>query len=444
MNQFSQFNLPESIIKALEGLNFTTPTPIQTQAIPLAIAAKDLIATAQTGTGKTAAFSIPTLMNLLKKPNSNALVLVPTRELAIQIETFWKQLTKFNPEMRFACLIGGTSYGPQFRALAKKPRFIIATPGRLVDHIRQKTLKLNFVETLVLDEADRMLDMGFAPQLNEVLKFLPNQRQTFMFSATWDEKLNQLSKKFLKNPERIAVGVTSRAADTIEQKIVQTTAQKKNDTLLDEINARQGSILIFARTKIRTDRVAKFLDSYGLNVAKIHGDRTQKQRNTALDLFKSGRTRVMVATDVASRGIDVKNISHVINYDLPQVAEDYVHRIGRTGRAGATGQALSILTPEDRGMWREISFHLKRTGSELPKMDPTAPIMSTAGSINSNTEMSKEHSSGEKQDSHSKRRFNPRPNRGEFSKKRFDRRGPRRNSRFSNQQKEHGQNQSRH
>lgn len=369
MNQFSQFNLPEPILKALEVLNFKTPTPIQAKAIPLALNGKDLIATAQTGTGKTAAFAIPALIHLIKNPNVNALVLAPTRELAQQIDLFWRQLTKFNPDMRSACLIGGTSYGPQFRALSKKPRFIIATPGRLVDHMRQKTVKLANIAVLTLDEADRMLDMGFAPQLNEIAKFIPKQKQTFMFSATWDEKLNQLSKKYLQEPVRISVGESSKAADTVEQKVIQTTAQKKNETLLDEINARNGAILVFARTKIRTDRVAKYLDSYGLNVAKIHGGRTQKQRNTALEVFKNGKTRVMVATDVASRGIDVKNIAHVINYDLPQFAEDYVHRIGRTGRAGAKGQALSLLTPEDKFLWKNISYHLRKSGSQIPSLN---------------------------------------------------------------------------
>ncbi len=369
MSQFLQFNLPESLQRALTVLKFETPTPIQLKAIPLGLDGKDLIGTAQTGTGKTAAFSIPTAVKLLKNPNATALFLAPTRELAQQIELFWRNLTKFNPELRSACIIGGAAYGPQFKALARKPRLIIATPGRLVDHLNQKSIHLSNTAVLVLDEADRMLDMGFAPQLNQIARFIPKLKQTFLFSATWQQSLDSLSKKYLVNPVRISVGQISKAADTVEQTLIQTTTVKKNETLLDEINLRKGSILVFTRTKIRTDRLARYLDSYGLNVGRLHGGRTQKQRNTALSMFRAGATRVLVATDVAARGIDVNDIAHVINYDLPQQAEDYVHRIGRTGRAGLTGKAVSLVTPEDRGKWKDISFHLKRTGSVLPRMN---------------------------------------------------------------------------
>jgi superfamily II DNA/RNA helicase len=245
---------------------------------------------------------------------------------------------------------------------------IIATPGRLTDHLNRRTIQLNQTRILVLDEADRMLDMGFAPQLGHILRFLPNARQTLLFSATWESSLDQLSKKYLRNPIRVAVGSTSQAAPTIEQTAISTTGKDKNETLLDVLNERQGSVLIFARTKSRTDRLARYLHSYGLEVGRIHGGRTQGQRNSALHAFKTGRVRILVATDIAARGIDVAQIAHVINYDLPQAPEDYIHRIGRTGRAGAKGEALSILTPEDRLKWKDISRLLKKTGSALPQL----------------------------------------------------------------------------
>ncbi len=381
MSQFTQFQLPNSLSRALHEMEFHEPTPIQSQAIPIALTGQDLIATAQTGTGKTAAFSIPTATSLLNNPQKIALVLAPTRELALQIELVWKELTRFSPELRAACVIGGTSFSMQSKALSRQPRLIIATPGRLLDHLNQRTVNLTKVGVLILDEADRMLDMGFAPQLTQILRFVPRDRQTLLFSATWESELDQLAKKYLRDPARIAVGTTSQAAKSIEQSTVSTTTKNKNDTLLDELNKRQGSILIFARTKSRTDRLSRYLDSYGLEVGRIHGGRSQGQRNLALSGFRSGQIRILVATDIAARGIDVAEIAHVINYDLPQKAEDYVHRIGRTGRAGATGQALSILTPEDHEQWREIGKLLKKTGSTLPasQESPNRPAPGNTG-----------------------------------------------------------------
>lgn len=368
MKTFNELPLADSIRKSLQHMEFNEPTPIQAKAIPVGLAGKDLIATAQTGTGKTAAFSLPMVNYLLKNQQNIALVLAPTRELALQIELFWNTLTKFNPELRCVCVIGGTSFMIQAKLLKRNPRVIIATPGRLVDHLQQRTASLAKVGILVLDEADRMLDMGFAPQLSRILKHLPQQRQTMLFSATWENAVDQLSKKYLKNPERVSVGTTSQAAKTVDQAALPTIAQKKNETLLDILNKRQGSVLIFARTQVRTDRLARYLNSFGMEVGRIHGGRSQAQRNTALASFKSGQIRVLVATDIASRGIDVADISHVINYDLPQVPEDYIHRIGRTGRAGAKGEALTLLTPEDRQQWKEISKLLKKSGSQEPRM----------------------------------------------------------------------------
>ena len=366
MNSFQDLQLPPSIGKALQAMAFDKPTPIQAQAIPTALMRRDLIACAQTGTGKTAAFCIPILVRLLKSPDRTALILIPTRELARQIEEFWKKLTKFNPEIGSATLIGGVPMKPQVRALNRQARVIIATPGRLVDHLSRGTMSLSRTEILVLDEADRMLDMGFAPQLAQVLRYLPKARQTLMFSATMPTGIEHLASKYLKDPARVTIGTLSQAAPKVAQTAISTTTVQKNETLLDELNRREGSVLIFARTQARTDRVARYLKGFGLEVNRLHGGRTQGQRNSALSGFKSGHVRILVATDIAARGIDVLNIAHVINYDLPMVAEDYIHRIGRTARAGASGQATSFVTPEDRSQWREITMMLKKTGSQVP------------------------------------------------------------------------------
>jgi superfamily II DNA/RNA helicase len=363
---FKNLNLPGALEKALQAMQFQKPTPIQARAIPLALSGKDIIASAQTGSGKTAAYCIPILARLLREPGKTALVLAPTRELALQIDAVWKNLARFSPGQSSAIVIGGTAMKPQLRALAKRPRLIVATPGRLLDHLRGRSARLGDVGVLVLDEADRMLDMGFAPQLSQILKHLPRERQTLLLSATWAPEMDRLAQAYLRNPVRVTVGPVSQAAPEVAQALVSTTPQKKNEALLDELNRRQGSILVFARTKSRTDRVAKYLLSYGVAVTRLHGGRTQGQRNAALSAFRSGQVRVLVATDIAARGIDISTIAHVVNYDLPQSSEDYVHRIGRTGRAGARGQAVSLITPEDRSQWREIARLLQKTGSRVP------------------------------------------------------------------------------
>lgn len=364
---FKNSAIPESIQKALEAMNFETATPVQEQAIPVALKGQDIIALAQTGTGKTAAFCIPTLTRLIAKPNKIALVLAPTRELARQIQTVWGELIRFVPGMKSTVLVGGMPMNPQIRALQQRPRLMIATPGRLIDHLNRHTVSLAHLDILVLDEADHMLDMGFAPQLAKIVRYVPQNRQTLLFSATWNPTIDGLSQKYLKNPVRISVAKTNQAAETVCQSMISTTNKQKNEALLDELNQRQGSILVFARTKSRTDRVTKFLASYGVDVHRIHGGRTQGQRNSALSAFRSGQTRVLVATDIAARGIDITRIAHVINYDLPQVPQDYVHRIGRTGRAGVKGNAVSLVTPEERGQWKAIEALLKKSGSNLPQ-----------------------------------------------------------------------------
>ncbi len=355
MSDFTKMNLPASIEQALEAMHFQTPTPIQAQAIPVALSNRDLIGCAQTGTGKTAAFSIPLIIHLLNAPRKSALILAPTRELAEQIINIVEKLTIATPGITSALLIGGASMQQQIRMLARKPRIIVATPGRLLDHLHRGTAMLWTSEILVLDEADRMLDMGFAPQLDEIRRYLPGSRQTMLFSATIPDNILGLAEKFLKDPVRINVGAVSQPVKEVKQSMVRTTGAAKNDVLMDELKERKGSVLIFTRTKRRTDRLARHLARFGHSVAHIHGDRSQSQRNHAIQGFRSGAYRILVATDIAARGLDIPHIAHVINYDIPHVPEDYVHRIGRTARAGAEGESLCLVIPEDLSQWRRIS-----------------------------------------------------------------------------------------
>jgi ATP-dependent RNA helicase DeaD len=331
-----------------------TPTPIQAGAIPAALEGRDILGCAQTGTGKTAAFLIPLVSQLLKSPTMTALILAPTRELAAQTEEVLKGLTLHNKTISHALLIGGMSMQPQMRALQKKPRVIIATPGRLLDHLDRRTVSLAKTSYLVLDEADRMLDMGFAPQLREILKMVPAQRQTLLFTATLPPNIRKITQNYLKNPVEVIVGAISKAVDRITQSTITCDQKKKNDVLVDELNKRIGSVIIFARTQRRADKLHRHLVEFGHDAGVIHGGKTQGQRNRALLSFRNSITRILVATDVASRGLDIPHVAHVINFDLPDQAEDYVHRIGRTARAGETGEALSLITPEDRHLWKSI------------------------------------------------------------------------------------------
>lgn len=355
MSNFDAFKFPPSIAKALKTMNFNEPTPIQAKAIPFGLEGRDVLGMAQTGTGKTAAFSLPLCVRLMNQPHQSGLVLAPTRELAMQIHAFIKKLAGNNVQLQPALLIGGASMHLQVAQLRRKPRILVATPGRLTDHLRSQPKLLARTSILILDEADRMLDMGFLPQIRTILRALPKIRQTLMFSATFPPEIKKLTQEFMYKPELVTVGAPSRPVEKIEQVVVQTTHKEKNDVLLDELNARQGSVLIFARTKHRTDRLSRYLESYGYQVARIHGDRSQAQRRMAIEGFAKGHFRILVATDIASRGLDINNIAHVINYDLPQVPEDYIHRIGRTARNGRGGQALCLLTPDDKQMWRSIS-----------------------------------------------------------------------------------------
>ena len=360
---FAGVDLPPQLNDAIKQMKFTEPTPIQSAAIPVAMRGADIIACAQTGTGKTAAFAIPALARLLQDPTADALVLAPTRELAQQVATVFQDLLAKAPRMTGAVLTGGASMMPQFRALSRKPRVIVATPGRLIDHLERGSARLDRTKILILDEADRMLDMGFAPQLERILSALPKERQTLLFSATLPAEIQRLAGKFMRNPERVAVAANSTPTGLIQQRTRKVRNDEKDDALLTEINAREGSILVFAATQRRTDRLAAYLLGYGVKVESIHGGRSQGQRNRALESLRNGRVRVLVATDVASRGLDVPCVGHVINYDLPMVPEDYVHRIGRTGRAGRSGEAISLVSPVDRGQWLAIRRMLHKASN---------------------------------------------------------------------------------
>ncbi|MBS1986215.1 MAG: DEAD/DEAH box helicase [Bdellovibrionales bacterium] len=357
--KFSELGLPASLEVSLTKMGYDAPTPIQEQAIPIALKGGDIIGCAQTGTGKTAAFGIPLVTRLIRNPTETALVLVPTRELADQVASVLNQLTFNEHGVKVALLIGGISMFQQIRWLSQRPRIIVATPGRMADHLRRREHLLSSTRMLVLDEADRMLDMGFAPQLEEIRQYLPKgERQTMLFSATIPTDIQRMAAKWLKNPESITAGSNSKPVDRIVQASIETTQEAKREVLSAEIKKRQGSIIIFTRTKSRADRVARHLQREA-QVCVLHGDRSQPQRREAIQGFRDGKYRILVATDIAARGLDIPHVAHVINYDLPMQAEDYVHRIGRTARAGADGESLCLITPDDTKMWREISRMMK-------------------------------------------------------------------------------------
>lgn len=363
--RFQDFALSSSLQKALAKMNFREPTPIQQKTLIPALAGRDIVGCAQTGTGKTAAFVIPLIARLQADPDRIALILTPTRELAMQISDVVRHLTWFEKDWNYALLIGGSPYGGQLQALRKNPRFVIGTPGRVQDHLDQGSLQLERTGALVLDEADRMLDMGFAPQIESILKSVPTDRQTFLFTATLPAEIEKIAKRFLKTPERIVVGPNSKPVEAVRQKVVETNEGRKLEDFFEHLYKLKGSVLIFTKTRHRTERLTEAIAEAGFDVTSIHGERTQRQRLDAIRDFKKGQARVLVATDVAARGLDVPHIAHVINFDLPQEPEDYVHRIGRTARNGAEGDALTFVTPQDRDMWRRIEslIHGKRQGT---------------------------------------------------------------------------------
>jgi len=355
----------------LASAQFTTPTAIQAQSIPAAIAGRDVVATAQTGTGKTLAFALPIIETLSQGPLASkpqALVLTPTRELAIQIFEAFSAMAK-GTGLHAVPVVGGVGENPQLQAIRRGAQVLIATPGRLVDFLKRKLVSLDTVKIMVLDEADRMLDMGFLPDVERIIRATPANRQTLFFSATFDPTAAALVEKHMKDPERVAVGSTTRPADSIEMHVYQVEHDRKLSLLQHLLKTQQGSSLVFARTKHGADKLAKKLNTAGFRSTAIHGNRSQNQRNAALKGFQDGHFRVLVATDVASRGIHVDDIAHVVNYDLPQAPEDFIHRVGRTGRAGAAGVASTFATSAEsrdvRAIERVLKTSLKRC--ELPE-----------------------------------------------------------------------------
>jgi ATP-dependent RNA helicase RhlE len=366
IRSFNELPLSAPMLDATARAGYETPTPIQARAIGIALEGRDLIGCAQTGTGKTAAFAIPTIERLCAtRPGAGAraLVLAPTRELALQIAETFAMLGSARG-LRTVTLIGGEAMGPQLAGLARRPDIIVATPGRLFDHLERRSATLSSVRIVVLDEADRMLDMGFAPQVERILALTPLDRQTLCFSATMPEAVERLVRKHLSRPERVEVGTVAKPVAAVTQRLYATESRDKTPLLLRLLGEDRGQTLVFTRTKHRADRLARAVAAAGHRVTRLHADRTMSQRREALDGFRAGRYRVLVATDIAARGIDVPEIAHVVNFDLPHTPEDYIHRIGRTARAEATGQATSFAAPEEREQLRAIERHL---GHPVPR-----------------------------------------------------------------------------
>ena len=361
---FHTLGLSEPLLRDLTAAGLVVPTPIQAQAIPPALEGRDVIGCAQTGTGKTAAFVIPIVERLaaLPKGQPQALVLAPTRELALQIYGSIEKLGRSHG-ISATVIVGGSDMQAQIRGLRQRPDVLVATPGRLLDHMWNGTVNLAPMKILVLDEADRMLDMGFAPQINQILDALPIERQTLLFSATIQTDVTHLVQTSLSGAVRVMVTPASTTAEGVTQVVHHTTSQEKTKLLVSLLAMERGTVLIFARTKSRVDRLGQALEQAGHRVAVIHGDRSLPQRLRALDGFKRGQVRILVATDIAARGIDVANIGHVVNYDLPNCPEDYIHRIGRTARMKMTGRATSFVTFEDRVQLCAIETLL---GNSLP------------------------------------------------------------------------------
>jgi ATP-dependent RNA helicase RhlE len=365
--QFSQFNLSAALMARLNANKFEVPTPVQAGAIPPSLEGRDVLATAQTGTGKTLGFLIP-IVELLQKssargPAAHALILLPTRELAMQVEQAFLAIRSSSAQT-VALVVGGMAERAQLDAIRRGAHLIVATPGRLEDFLKRKLVRLDQVKILVLDEVDRMLDMGFQPAIARIATTLPATRQTLCFSATLEGPVKEVARKYLQNPARIEIGSVLKPAENIELRTFEVEPDKKQELLEHLLDAEQGSFLVFVRTKHGAERVARRLARNGHSATQIHGDRSQSQRNSALRSFSDGRHRVLVATDVAARGIDVANVAHVVNFDLPKLAEDFVHRVGRTGRASASGVASTFAGPAERGDLRKIertlSIQMKR------------------------------------------------------------------------------------
>ncbi len=363
---FASLGLDARLLEAVRDAGYEHPTPIQGESIPFALAGRDLIGLAQTGTGKTASFTLPILNRLIDGPRrTRALVLTPTRELCLQVE---ESVRKYSSHAPLDCIpvFGGVNYEPQERALRNGVDIVVATPGRLIDHMERQNVDFSFLEVLVLDEADRMLDMGFAPQITRVVEQIPRYRQTMLFSATMPPEVEALGRKYLRRPVVVQVGRRSGAATTVTHAVYPVPKHRKTDLLVALLQGKvHDSVLVFSRTKHGADRVERDLSKAGISAAAMHADKTQGQRIKALEDFRAGKIRVLVATDIAQRGLDISGISHVVNFDVPQAPEDYVHRIGRTGRAATTGDAYTFMSPDEIGMVRTIE---RTIGQEIPRI----------------------------------------------------------------------------
>src|SRR5210317_2528956 len=365
MKKFSDFNLTSPILNALKNLNLSEPTPIQLLSIPLAVEGRDLLGTAQTGTGKTFAFGIPLVNHLALNKESGALILTPTRELALQVLTALKSLTSKDNLLNAALLIGGDPIQKQLKQL-KNARLVVGTPGRMKDHLKRKSLNLKNFDFLVLDETDRMLDMGFLEDIKAIIEKLPSH-QTLLFSATLPKNISDLAPKFLNKPERINAGKENSPIVNITQEVRNISQKEKYDQLKIELLERTGSIVLFVKTKRSADKIALQLRKDKLNAEAIHGDLRQIKREKVLMKFRKNQFQILVATDVAARGLDIPFIEHVINYDIPQNPEDYIHRIGRTARAGAKGKALTFITPADKKNWGLVEKLINSDGPQEKK-----------------------------------------------------------------------------
>jgi len=381
---FENLGLAPFLLRALSEQGYDSPTPIQEQAIPLALEGRDLLAGAQTGTGKTAAFGLPLLQHLGTNPQAvngprkpRALVLAPTRELATQVHDSLRGYSKYL-RIPSACIYGGVGMGNQFDVLRRGVDLLVACPGRLIDHLERRSVDLSGIEILVLDEADRMLDMGFLPSIKKILAKLPRQnRQTLLFSATFEESIKQLALEFMRDPAQIQVTPKNTVAETITHRVHPVDGARKRELLLHLLSQdSREQTLVFGRTKHGCDKLATFLEKSGIKTAAIHGNKSQGQRLRALGDFKAGRVTVLVATDIAARGIDINELPKVINYDLPMVPEDYVHRIGRTGRNGSTGQAISLVAQDEAKLLRQIVRLLDKDMDirDVPGFEPQTPI----------------------------------------------------------------------
>ena len=355
MDNFLNLGISKEILFNLKSLNLVKPTPVQQRAIVPGYEGKDILAIANTGTGKTAAFGIPIIQRLNENKSLSALILSPTRELSIQIGKHLRELMGKNINIKSAVLIGGDSMKKQIELIKKKPRIIIGTPGRIYDHINRKTLNLKSINILVLDETDRMLDLGFIQQIQKIINFLPSKKQTLLFSATLPKNIRNISTKYLFNPVNISVEKKEKILQNINHNTLNINQGEKYNKLLQELDTREGSVIVFMKTKHSSKKIYLKLLKDGQSVNTIHGNIRQNKRINILNKFRNQKFRVLVATDIAARGLDIPHIEHVINYDLPQRTEDYIHRIGRTARAGKKGSALSFISENDKKIWKMIS-----------------------------------------------------------------------------------------